>query len=297
MLTEELAGYLIASQLGPGFSSSHIGNLNESADCEISYRGRPHGLVEVMTDTSPLREALFDKILQSKGAERMQLPKGEGAWMCELTSESHIDGLTPDTICEFLAKLRESNVEEIHLDYTWQHVPLTEALRDLGLRSIRRVDVEGDFIFRFMPIIGGSIDDSVDLLADFAEQIVNNPSIEGKLGRLSQRAGNLHRHFCVVVGSNSSLSVQWRMNGISLVSPLPNRAIDVPNSIDSLWVMSNESGKLLGYNPRNHWTEFSHPSTTSPWWNDIDLERIRAIKELTGRYHQLVSAEQPVPPS
>ena len=297
LLTEELAGYLIACHLGPGFSSSHIGSLNESADCAISSAGEPQGLVEVMTDTSPHREALFDKILKSEGAERMQLPSGEGAWMCELTTNSRIDDLTPQRICSLLAQLRESNIEEIHLDYTWQHVPLIESLQDLGLHSIRRVDIEGDFIFRFMPIIGGAIDDSADLLADFAEEIVNNPLIEGKLGRLSQRAGNLHRHFCIVIGSNSDLSVQWRMNGISLVSPLPSRAITVPASIDSLWVMSNESGKLLGYSPTNQWTEFSYMATSSPWWGDIDLKRIHDIKKLRERYHQIVTLDRKLPPS
>jgi len=289
LLTEEVAGYLIACQLGSDFTSLHTGHLDDSADCQISFKGKPHALLEVTRDSSPDREALFDKILKSESGEKMPLPPGQGAWACELTLSSRIDELTPERICGLLASLREIGIDHLHADLTWPRGPEVDFLLSLGLRSIRRLDVEGDFIFRHIPIVGGAIDDSTDLLADFAESIINNPEINDKINRLSRRAGALDRHFCIVIGSASDLSVQWRMNGISLVPPLPERKIGVPLAINFLWVMSMESGRLLGYSQESGWSDFQYPATASPWWNNLDLVRIQDLKVMTDRYHQLLT--------
>lgn len=288
-LTEELAGYLIACQLGNSFLSEHIGQANESADCQITLNGDLHGLVEVMTHSNPQHEALFNKVLTADGSERLILPQGMGAWTCEMTLETRFDDLTVTNVCDLLAQLQRLGLDDVDVDYTWTNGPEIDLVRNLGLRSIRRVEMSGDFIFRHMPLVGGAIDDALDLLADYAEGFVNNLEIADKLERLSRRADGLHRHFCIVIGSASGLSVQWRMNGISMVPPLPVRSITLPKTVDSLWVTSKESGRILGFNSMIGWSEFQHPSRNNPWWNELDLSRVEEINSLTKRYHQLVA--------
>jgi len=79
------------------------------------------------------------------------------------------------------------------------------------------------------------------------------------------------------------------MNEISLVPPLPERKIGVPLAINFLWVMSMESGRLLGYSQESGWSDFQYPATASPWWNNLDLVRIQDLKVMTDRYHQLLT--------
>lgn len=288
-LTEELAGYLIACQLGNSFLSEHIGQANESADCQITQNGDLHGLVEVTTHSNPQHEALFNKVLTADGSERLILPQGMGAWTCEMTLETRFDDLTVTNVCDLLTQLQKLGLEDIDVDYSWTNGPEIDLVRNLGLRSIRRVEIPGDFIFRHMPLVGGVIDDALDLLADYAEGFVNNLGIADKLERLSRRADGLHRHFCIVIGSASGLSHKWRMNGISLVPPIPQRPITLPKTVDSLWVMSNESGRILGFNSKTGWSEFQRPSRYSPWWKELDLTRVKEINTLTENYYQLVA--------
>jgi hypothetical protein len=287
-LTEELAGFLISCQLGHGFRSEHIGEFDSSSDCRITRNGVPFGLVEVMTHKDQQREALLTKVINADGSERLPLPDGVGAWTCEMTSEARFDDLTMENFCELIGCLRSEGIDDVHLDYSWSNGPESVLLRRLGLRSIRRLEVDGDFVFRHMPIVGGVIDDSKDLIADFVEGIVNDPTIEEKLQRLSLRADGLHRYFCIVVGSASGLSVEWRMNGTSMTSPVPERPISLPHSVDSVWVMSQEVGRVLGFGTSG-WTEYQFPAKESPWWESLDLAHAQAMASLRRSYHDALA--------
>ena len=287
-LTEELAGFLISRQLGGEFQSEHIGESDNSSDCRITRDGVPHGLVEVMAHKDQQREALLTKVLNADGSERLQLPDGEGAWTCEMMAEARFDDLTTENFCELIGYLRCEGIDDVHLDYSWSEGPECALLRKLGIRSMRRLELDGDFVFRHMPIVGGAIDDNKDLIADFAEGIVNDPRIDAKLQRLSRRADGLHRHFCIVVGSASGLSVDWRMNGISMSPPMPERPISLPHSVDSVWVMSQEVGRVLGFGTAG-WTEYQFPAQGVPWWESVDLPHAQAMVSLRRRYHDALA--------
>lgn len=291
-LTEDLAGYLIASHLGANFDSRHIGGPTESADCLLSRAYIECGIVEVMTHTNPVHKALFAEILKSPGGEKLQLPNGSGAWATEMTLDLKLKYLTVNRIIELLDRLKMTNVNHLHRDYSWPTNSELELLRDLGLKSIRRVDSDEDFIFRFMPLVGGQIDDSEDLLADYAEEIINDPNLEPKLARLSQRAGYLQRHFCIVVDSNSGISVDWRMNSQSLVPPLPSRDISLPDSVDSVWVMSMQAGRVLRYSNNEGWSDYVEETFVNPWWSQLERHKVQEINELTARYHAMISCNR-----
>ena len=291
-LIEDLAGYLIASHLGTDFASRHIGGPTESADCLLSKASIDCGIVEVMTHTNPAHKALLAEILNSPGAEKLQLPKGTGAWAAEITLDLKFKNLTVNRIVELLERLKLRNIKHLHLDYLGSNYSELELIRDLGLKSICQLELEDDFIFRYMPITGGQIDDSVDLIADYAEEIVNDPYLKSKIERLSQRAGNLHRHFCIVVDSESGLSVDGRMNDQSLVSPLPNRDISLPDSVDSIWVMSMQAGRILRYCSSEGWSEYVESTSAVPWWSQLERKKVQEIKKLTTNYHALILFNQ-----
>jgi hypothetical protein len=287
-LTEELAGFLISRVLGGEFQSEHIGESENSSDCRITRDGVPHGLVEVMAHKDQQRESLLTKVLNADGSERLQLPDGEGAWTCEMMAEARFDDLTTENFCELIGYLRCEGIDDVHLDYSWSEGPECTLLRKLGIRSMRRLELDADFVFRHMPIVGGAIDDNKDLIADFAEGIVNDPRIDAKLQRLSRRADGLHRHFCIVVGSASGLSVDWRMNGISMSPPMPERPISLPHSVDSVWVMSQEVGRVLSFGTAG-WTEYQFPAQGVPWWESVDLPHAQAMVSLRQRYHDALA--------
>ena len=287
-LIEDLAGYLIASHLGTDFASRHTGGPTESADCLLSKASIDCGIVEVMTHTNSAHKALLAEILNSPGAEKLQLPMGSGAWAAEMTFDLKFKHLTVKRIVELLERLKMRNIKHLHLDYSWSNDSELELIRDLGLKSIRQLEVEEDFIFRFMPITGGQIDDSVDLVADYAEEIVNDPYLKSKIERLSQRAGNLHRHFCIVVDSQSGLSVEWRMNDQVLAPPLPKRDISLPDSVDSIWVMSMQAGRVLRYCSSEGWSEYVESASVVPWWSQLERKKVQEINKLTTRYHALM---------
>lgn len=284
MLTEELSGFLIAKHLGQEFVSKHTGDQDSSADCLIFHNETETGIVETTTNADPKHEELMQLLLKSDGKERMDLPQGSGAWVGEMKLGVKFKRLTVGRLSELIAMLRESGLTYLHQDHSWPAGPELEALSQLGLRSVRFLDIEGDFFFRFMPIVGGQIDDSPNLLADFAESVINSTEIAGKLDRMSSRANGLHRHFCIVVGTDSGLSVQWRMNDISMVPPLPEREIVLPGVVDSLWVMSREAGKILRFNPANGWSQYQYVSEKGPWWVGLELEKVKQMEALLDQH-------------
>ncbi len=287
---EELAGFLISRHLGSGFQSEHIGESESSSDCRLTCAGTPCGLVEVMTHKDQGREALIAEILKADGNERLLLPAGQGAWTCEMTRETRFEDLTKENFCELIALLQLQGIDEISLGCSWLNGPAMTLLRKLGLRSLRRLHSDDNFVFRHMPIDGGMIDDSKDLLADYVEGLVNDPTIEKKLQRLSERADGLHRHFCIVIGSASGHSVEWRMNGTSLTPPLPERQISIPVHVDSVWVMSLSVGKVLNFDAKFGWTDFQFLANQIPWWEGLDLPHVQEMASLRRRY--LKSIEQ-----
>lgn len=277
---EQLAGLLISLHLGEGFESKHIGSDGESADCQLFLNDSLIGIVEVMRHTNPKHRRLFNEILKADGSEILHLPKGYGAWTCEMTLNTKFKKMNSINFCELIDILNAHQIENVHVEHSSQYEKAVKLLIDLDIKSIRRFETEGNFVIRHMPIVGGQIDDRIDLLADFAEDIVNDSSIQPKLQRLSIRADELQKHFCIVIDSESDFSVQWRMKEISLVSPLPNRPIKLPKSVDSLWVASIETGKLIGFSNSTGWVEYQHPNGQESWWSNFELSYVKKMKAL-----------------
>lgn len=287
-LQEELAGILIAGSLGPGFRSVHIGSQGDTADCEIHSNDALFGLLEVTSDRDGNYERLLKEVLAEPGGEHLGLPVGYGAWSCEMECSAQISNLNLESICSLLDLAISTGLDDIRVDDQWPRGELLDRLTELHLRSLHRISWtgtnSGDYIFRHLPSEGGAIDSSPDLIAAYSESFLERSRTTEKLEILNRRANGLKRYFCVITGSGSDYSVRFRMNGIGMGSPVPNRGIVLPTNLDVFWIMSMSTARVLRFSSDDGWTEHVRPAQGSPWWHFENLPRVREMNALVESY-------------
>jgi hypothetical protein len=277
---EEIAGYLVSAALGDSYQSTHCGDSDDSYDCTITKNGIPEIALEVTSDSDPIFEEMLSSLFSQPFGEAIELNKGLGRWIIHLALGAKIKCLTHDSIEEVVRSLISENIDNIDKAYVNRNHPIAHALDKLGIESMRRIDYHADIAYRFLPGANGPIDDSIDLVADHLEGFLKQEKILNKIDRLVSRAGNLHPHLAILEGSNSGLSINFRMNGLSLSDPTPNRTIALPDGLASLWFICTSSSKTLSFKEIQGWSDFSFPSSTTPWWEDTRLHYVEQMRIL-----------------
>jgi hypothetical protein len=275
---EEIAGYLVASALGPVFQSQHCGDSSESFDCRIVKEGTPLIALEVTTDADPKYEELTSSLFSQPHGEALRLDEGLGCWVLHLTLRAKINSLTQQTIENLIHHCLSLGYTSIDIDDLRTNHPIKKHLNSLGIKSLRLVNYESDTAYRLMPSSSGCIDDSEDLLADHLEGLLQETRISDKICRLILRADQLEPHLAILEGSNSGLSINFRMNGLSLSGPTPTRPIEMPQGLTRLWFICSSSSRTISYSTEHAWEDFGVVNGSSPWWSQVDLPFLQELR-------------------
>ena len=276
---EEIAGHLVACSLGISYRSHHCGDKSESVDCIITEENKPRIALEVTSDADPKYEAMTNVLFSQINGEAISLAKGMGRWIINLNIGASIKLLTQYPIEDVLRDCLSQNCITINRSYLRSNHPIGEKMSALGIESMRRIDSKLDVAYRLMPSVSGCIDDSEDLLADYLEGLLNEKRISEKIDRLIIRSGSLTPHLAILTGSNSGLSINFRMNGLSLSDPKPTRTIKLPSGLDCLWFICTASSKTISYSSERGWHDFSLDNDSEPWWIDADLPLMQKLRK------------------
>lgn len=272
---EEIAGYLVASALGPKYQSHHCGVSSDLFDCKIMFEGIPQIALEVTVDADPKFEELTNSLFSQPFGEIVRLSEGMGRWIFQLNLEANIKSLTKQTIEEIIQNCLLMKYTSVSVGDLRSNHPIKRDLRALGIESLHLVDFKSDVAYRLSPSFSGCIDDSEDLLADHLEGLLQDTRISEKIRRLISRAGQLHRHFAILEGSNSGLSINFRMNGLSFAGPKPTRPIDIPNGLNRLWFICTSSSRTISYSTQHGWEDFGLVNNSNPWWSQVELPLLK----------------------
>jgi hypothetical protein len=275
---EEVAGYLVASALGSTFQSQHCGDSSDSFDCRIMEEGTPQIALEVTTDADPKYEELTSSLFSQPFGEALRLGEGLGCWVLHLTLRANIKLLTKQTIENLIQKSLSLSYTSVHISEMGTYHPIKKDLHSLGIESLRLVNFETDIAYRLMPTSSGCIDDSEDLLADHLEGLLQETRIADKICRLISRADQLEPHLAILEGSNSGLSINFRMNGLSLSGPKPTRTIEMPRELKRLWFICTSSSRTISYSTEQGWEDFGVVNDSSPWWSQVELPFLRELR-------------------
>jgi hypothetical protein len=268
---EEMAGYLVAAALGESFNAIHLGSFSDSFDCLLTNSNVPEVALEVTTDADPKYEELTNALFQQPKGEAVCLTAGLGRWIINLEIGARVNQLTIDSIEGLLTQLLTRNCAKADKTQLAANHPTRKKLEALRIASVRRIDFAEDIAFRMMPMNTGSIDDSPNLLADHLERLSQQRNTLDKINRLISRADHLRPHLAILEGSGSGLSVQFRMQGLSLRGPKPIRAIELPTGLDSLWFISATTGRSISFSLDLGWREHFLSNDPEPWWKTADL--------------------------
>lgn len=277
---EEIAGYLVASALGSTFQSQHCGDSSDSFDCRITKEDTPQIALEVTTDADPKYEELTSSLFSQPYGEILRLGEGLGCWIFHLTLRATVKSLTQQTVENLIQNCLSQNYTSVHIGELGTNHPIKRDLHSLGIESLHLVDFNTDVAYRLMPTSSGCIDDSENLLADHLEGLLQEARISDKIRRLILRADQLEPHLAILEGSNSGLSINFRMNGLSLSDPKPIRPIEMPLGLRRLWFICTSSSRTISYSTEHGWEDFGVVNTSSPWWLSVDLPLLTQLQNL-----------------
>lgn len=275
---EEIAGYLVASALGSTFQSQHCGDSSDTFDCRIINEDTPVIALEVTTDADPKYEELTSSLFSQPYGEALRLGEGSGCWVLHLTPRANVKSLTKQTIENLIQKCLSLSYTSVHIGDLRTNHPIKKDLNSLGIDSLRLVNSESDIAYRLMPTSSGCIDDSEDLLADHLEGLLQETRISDKIRRLILRADHLEPHLAILEGSNSGLSINFRMNGLSLSGPKPTRPIEIPQGLNRLWFICSSSSRAISYSTEHGWEDFGVVNDSSPWWSQVELPFLQKLR-------------------
>lgn len=240
--------------------------------------GTPQIALEVTTDADPKYEELTSSLFSQPFGEAIRLGEGLGCWILHLTLRANIKLLTKQTIENLIRKSISLSYTSVHIGELRTNHPIKKDLHSLGIERLRLVNFETDIAYRLMPSSNGCIDDSEDLLADHLEDLLQESRIADKICHLISRADQLEPHLAILVGSKSGLSITFRMNGLSLTGPKPNRPIELPPGLERLWFICTSSSRSISFSPELGWTDFGLVNDSLPWWTQLDLNYLKNYK-------------------
>lgn len=275
---EEIAGYLVATALGSKFKSHHCGSSSDSFDCKIMYEDTARIALEVTADADQEYEELTSSLFSQPYGEALQIEEGLGRWILQLTLGTSIKLLSKEAIEKLIRNCISLGCTTIASGDLRSNHPMKPYLHALGIEGIRFVDFESDIAYRLMPISSGCIDDSRDLLADHLESLLQEKKISDKVLRLIRRADQLQPQLAILVGSNSGLSINFRMNGLSLTEPKPTRPIELPQGLERLWFICTSSSRSISFSPELGWADFGLVNDSLPWWTQVDLTYLKKLR-------------------
>jgi hypothetical protein len=275
---EEIAGYLVASALGSTFQSQHCGDSSDTFDCRIIKEDTPVIALEVTTDADPKYEELTSSLFSQPYGEALRLGEGSGCWVLHLTLRANVKSLTKQTIENLIQNCLSLSYTSVHIRDLRTNHPIKKDLNSLGIESLRLVNFESDIAYRLMPTSSGCIDDSEDLLADHLEGLLQETRISDKICRLILRADHLEPHLAILEGSKSGLSINFRMNGLSLSDPKPTRPIEIPQGLKRLWFICSSSSRAISYSNEHGWEDFDVVNDSSPWWSQVELPFLQELR-------------------
>jgi hypothetical protein len=240
--------------------------------------GAPQIALEITTDADPKYEELTSSLFSQPFGEALRLGEGFGCWVLQLTLRAKIKLLTKQTIENLIQKCLSLSYTSVHISELRTNHPIKKDLHSLGIESFRLVNFETDVAYRLMPTSSGCIDDSEDLLADHLEGLLQEKRISDKIGRLITRANQLEPHLAILEGSNSGLSINFRMNSLSLTGPKPNRPMEMPEGLKRLWFICSSSSRTISYSTEQGWEDFGVVNDSSPWWSQVELPFLRELR-------------------
>ena len=238
----------------------------------------PQIALEVTTDADPKYEELTSSLFSQPFGEALLLGEGLGCWVLNLTLRANIKLLTEQTIENLIQNCLSLSCTSVHISELRTNHPIKRDLHSLGIESLRLVDSESDIAYRLMPTSSGCIDDSEDLLADHLEGLLQEKRISDKICRLILRANHLEPHLAIIEGSNSGLSINFRMNGLSLSGPKPTRPIEIPEGLKRLWFICSSSSRTISYSTEQGWEDFGVVNDSSPWWSQVELPFLQELR-------------------
>lgn len=121
---EEIAGFLVASALGPTFKSHHCGESSDSFDCRIVQEDNPQIALEVTTDADPKYEELTSSLFSQPYGEALNIEEGMGRWILHLTLNARIKLLTKQAIENLIRNCLVQNCTSASRDNLRSNHPL-----------------------------------------------------------------------------------------------------------------------------------------------------------------------------
>src|SRR5664280_209190 len=117
---------------------------------------------------------------------------------------------------------------------------MAEVARRLGIEHAERFEGSGsDEAICFMPGKGGVIPTDPNVIADWIEEVLGNPSYADTTGKLLALEAD-ERHVLLMSGSATPFGVEERLRRLE-ASP-PTRSLSVPQGITHVWVVGQFGG-------------------------------------------------------
>ena len=191
----------VASYYSDNHSLSDLGDT-DGYDFEIHQKNLGLvGIGEVAWLEDPVKKSAWTALLKQDEHHLIPLKAGQGFWSMSIKHTAHIKTITR-RLPELIEQMLLANESERQIYESWPHDDISKALRELGIEYLRKVDdprSEKDQCFFLLEGSGGMIPNTLEPLADFLLELINN-KYQDCLRKLDIE-GDLDKHLYFKMGS------------------------------------------------------------------------------------------------
>lgn len=203
-------------------------------DFRISYHDGRSAIGEVGWATDQIRRQQWGDTLRQPSPQHLALPIGSGSWLVELTDATRVKK-TLAKIPALIANLAGSGSTSLEICGDWPRTDIAQSVRQLGISRIAMVDAEGPHqLVYFLPGVGGSVRPDPNLVVDWVEAFLRQPSKRDICDKL-QPFGDVEKHVFLIVGDAAGYEVQELVQRFDVA--LPTQAPELPDWVTHLWLL------------------------------------------------------------
>jgi len=231
---EQLAVLAVRTWLG---DRGEVTDTSEGHDVDfrIEYRDGKLGIGEVGWHADPEIEGMWSNTFRRERQQVVELPLGSGAWSLGLERGANIKQLYAK-LPSLVALLRAAGLSHLEVVGPLPRTAAGDEARRLGIRYLTEHDAAGEpLCIYFMPSDGGSFMGDANVIADWAEEVLDSKQYADTTAKLLRLNAD-ERHVFLMTGSATSFEAETALQRLD--RSLPTRVPGLPMGISHLWAVA-----------------------------------------------------------
>lgn len=276
---ERLVTLQVQRLLGPGGPQARYEGTESPHDISlVAPDGGVIGVAEITRDCDADYEAYLDSMIKHRN--HVPLPPGWGSWAVTLERARSLREFGEEMV-QLIGMARNQGRDEYSLDLDWPALDVHTEMRNTGVGHLARVPGDDDRCLFIGPFHGGQIDARPELLNEYIEDALTQPSVIKRLTKLTAASVDVRELVLLPDRPQDHFSLSYRMNGWSQWPGTPSDDPATPTGLTGLWIVQPRVGHVVAWRRDFGWLH--GPPQGADWWREFqDVPELQVLFEELG---------------